>query len=72
MADDPPLEQVVAKTFEAGARGRFASFLNSNTSWNISGYSATNHDDIYSFTLKQIRLQVILIMLKKQQEKVSM
>jgi len=46
MADDPPLEQVVAKTFEAGARGQFASFLNSNTSWNISGYSATNHDDI--------------------------
>ncbi|MDA8869318.1 TonB-dependent receptor [Methylophilaceae bacterium] len=46
MADDPPLEQVVAKTFEAGARGRFASFLNSNTSWNISGYSATNNDDI--------------------------
>jgi len=46
MADDPPLEQVVAKTFEAGARGKFASFLNSNTSWNISGYSATNHDDI--------------------------
>ena len=46
MADDPPLEQVVAKTFEAGARGRFASFLNSSTSWNISGYSATNHDDI--------------------------
>ena len=46
MADDPPLEQVVAKTFEAGARGRFSSFLNSNTSWNISGYSATNHDDI--------------------------
>ena len=46
MADDPPLEQVVAKTFEAGARGRFTSFLNSNTSWNISGYSATNHDDI--------------------------
>ncbi|MDB2679946.1 TonB-dependent receptor [Methylophilaceae bacterium] len=46
MADDPPLEQVVAKTFEAGARGRFTSFLNSNISWNISGYSATNHDDI--------------------------
>ena len=46
MADDPPLEQVVAKTFEAGARGRFASFYDSNTSWNISGYSATNHDDI--------------------------
>jgi outer membrane receptor protein involved in Fe transport len=46
MADDPPLEQVVAKTFELGARGQFASFLNSKTSWNISGYSATNHDDI--------------------------
>jgi len=46
MADDPPLEQVVAKTFEAGARGQFASFAGSTTSWNISGYSATNHDDI--------------------------
>ncbi len=46
MADDPPLEQVVAKTFELGARGQFASFLGTNTSWNISGYSATNHDDI--------------------------
>ena len=46
MADDPPLEQVVSKTFEAGARGQFASFFGSKTSWNISGYSATNHDDI--------------------------
>ncbi|MDC1101122.1 TonB-dependent receptor [Methylophilaceae bacterium] len=46
MADDPPLEQVVAKTFELGARGKFASIYDSSMSWNISGYSATNHDDI--------------------------
>ena len=46
MADDPPLEQVVAKTYELGASGSFAGVLNSKMSWNISGYSATNHDDI--------------------------
>ena len=46
MADDPPLEQVVAKTFEVGARGKFTGMFDSNMSWNISGYSATNHNDI--------------------------
>jgi len=42
MADDPPLEQVVAKTIEFGARGR----LSNGGSWNASIYDATNHDDI--------------------------
>ncbi len=46
MADDPPLDQVVAKTYEVGASGAFAGMLNSKMSWNVSGYSATNHDDI--------------------------
>ena len=29
--------------------GDLASFLDSNTAWNISGYSATNHDDIFIY-----------------------
>ena len=46
MADDPPLEQVVAKTYELGASGSFAGMFESKMTWNIAGYSATNHDDI--------------------------
>ena len=42
MADDPPLEQVVAKTFEVGARGKFTEGL----TWNAALYSAKNEDDI--------------------------
>lgn len=42
MADDPPLKQVVAKTYEFGARGD----LSSNIRWNAAIYSATNHNDI--------------------------
>jgi len=46
MADDPPLDQVVAKTFEIGARGQFSGVFNSKVTWSISAYDATNHDDI--------------------------
>jgi outer membrane receptor protein involved in Fe transport len=42
MADDPPLDDVVSKTYEAGARGR----LTSDISWNASIYHAMNHDDM--------------------------
>ena len=42
MADDPPLDQVVAKTFEVGARGK----ITNNFRWNASIYNATNYDDI--------------------------
>ena len=42
MADDPPLDQVVAKTLEFGARGR----LSNGIKWNAAIYSAANHDDI--------------------------
>jgi len=38
---DPPLEQVVAKTLEAGVRGRSDAF-----SWHAGVFSTTNHDDI--------------------------
>lgn len=42
MADDPPLKQVVAKTYEFGTRGG----LTENIRWNASIYHAMNHDDI--------------------------
>jgi outer membrane receptor protein involved in Fe transport len=42
MADDPPLRDVVAKTYEAGARGNLTNGL----SWNVSAYHSYNHDDL--------------------------
>jgi outer membrane receptor protein involved in Fe transport len=42
MADDPPLNQVVAKTYEFGGRG----LLTENIRWNAGLYQAINHDDI--------------------------
>lgn len=42
MAGDPPLKQVVAKTWEGGVRGR----LGSTTRWSMAAYSTTNYDDI--------------------------
>ena len=42
MAGDPPLEQVVTKTFEAGVRGNEGRKL----TWNAGVFRADNHDDI--------------------------
>jgi outer membrane receptor protein involved in Fe transport len=42
MAGDPPLDQVVTKTLEAGVRGRHGDKL----SWNAGVFRANNHDDI--------------------------
>jgi outer membrane receptor protein involved in Fe transport len=42
FAGDPPLDQVVAKTFEGGFRGK----LLSNMGWALSAYHAQNHNDI--------------------------
>ena len=42
MAGDPPLKQVVAKTFEAGIRGVVAGDLQ----WNLGVFRAQNYDDI--------------------------
>jgi outer membrane receptor protein involved in Fe transport len=39
---DPPLEQVVAKSWEGGLRGVLANDI----SWNVGLYTSTNHDDI--------------------------
>jgi outer membrane receptor protein involved in Fe transport len=43
MASDPPLDQVVAKTYEGGLRGRLTESLR----WNASIYRTMNHDDIH-------------------------
>ena len=42
MAGDPPLEKVVAKTFEVGARGK----ITQDIAWTASAYRTVNHDDI--------------------------
>jgi outer membrane receptor protein involved in Fe transport len=43
MADDPPLDDIVSKTYEAGASGR----LTGDVKWNAAIYHAMNHDDIH-------------------------
>ncbi len=48
MAGDPPLEQVVTRTFETGARGTHGSLT-----WNAGFFSATNRDDILFVTSEQ-------------------
>jgi outer membrane receptor protein involved in Fe transport len=42
MADDPPLKQVIAKTYDLGARG----YLTDSIKWNASVYHTMNHRDI--------------------------
>lgn len=42
FAGDPPLHQVVAKTYEGGLRGK----LTEDIGWTFSAYRAQNHDDI--------------------------
>jgi len=42
LAGDPPLKQVVAKTFEGGIRGKFSDVAK----WSLSAYRATNYDDL--------------------------
>lgn len=43
---DPPLEQVVAKTFEGGFRGQFDHLPGGTLEWNTGFYYTTNDNDI--------------------------
>jgi outer membrane receptor protein involved in Fe transport len=43
LSGDPYLPQVVAQTYEVGARGKFNDFLE----WNVSAYRTNVRDDIY-------------------------
>ncbi len=46
FVSDPPLEQVVAKTFEGGFRGQFDDLFGATLDWNAAFYYTTNDDDI--------------------------
>lgn len=48
MAGDPPLEQVVTRTIEAGLRRQ-----RGNTSWNVGAFRAANANDILFVTAEQ-------------------
>jgi outer membrane receptor protein involved in Fe transport len=43
---DPPLQQVVADTFEVGARGKFSNFAGGAWSWNADVYHTINNNDL--------------------------
>ncbi|MDP2247309.1 MAG: TonB-dependent receptor, partial [Nitrosomonadales bacterium] len=43
MAGDPPLDKVVSKTFEVGARGK----VTQDVRWTAAAYRTINHDDIH-------------------------
>ncbi|MGH8475746.1 MAG: TonB-dependent receptor [Methylococcales bacterium] len=43
---DPPLEQVVAKSFEAGLRGQIKKFKGASIDWNAGYYHTSNQNDI--------------------------
>lgn len=43
---DPPLEQVVARSWEAGLRGAFGNPWLGSVDWNLGGFYTVNEDDI--------------------------
>jgi outer membrane receptor protein involved in Fe transport len=46
LSSDPPLQQVVTKTWEAGIRGKPEILFLHNFSWNLDAFRAENHNDI--------------------------
>jgi iron complex outermembrane recepter protein len=47
LTADPPLKQVVSHTYEAGLRGKFATFNNENVlEWTAGAFRTENDDDI--------------------------
>jgi iron complex outermembrane recepter protein len=54
LVADPPLKQVVTRTFEAGLRGNLIDSANSGKlDWSIAAYRADNEDDIISISAPQ-------------------
>ncbi len=43
---DPPLDQVVARTFEAGLRGRAMTFGKASVNWHAGVFTTRSHNDI--------------------------
>jgi outer membrane receptor protein involved in Fe transport len=50
LASDPPLQQVVTSTWEAGVRGKFEQ----NMHWSLDGFRAVNHNDILFVASQQL------------------
>jgi outer membrane receptor protein involved in Fe transport len=50
MAGDPPLNQVVVKTYEGGLRGN----LTEDVRWSAAVYRSENHDDIQFITVPSV------------------
>ncbi|MEW6438577.1 MAG: TonB-dependent receptor [Pseudomonadota bacterium] len=51
LVSDPPLKQIVARTFEAGFKGSNQiawSFAPGRLDWSVAGYHTENFNDIYS------------------------
>ncbi|MCK5477940.1 MAG: TonB-dependent receptor [Methylococcales bacterium] len=46
FVSDPPLDQVVATTWEAGFRGQFDNLLDGSLNWNVGVFHTINDDDI--------------------------
>lgn len=54
LVADPPLEQVVSKTFEIGLRGNVATFGHDHVlAWSVTGFHTKNEDDIISISSEQ-------------------
>lgn len=54
LVADPPLEQVVSRTFEIGLRGNVATFGREHAiSWSLTGFHTNNEDDIISIAAPQ-------------------
>lgn len=46
LSSDPPLQQVVTDTWEAGLRGKPEISFLQNLTWNVGAFRAENHNDI--------------------------
>jgi iron complex outermembrane receptor protein len=50
LASDPPLQQVVSKTIEAGARGTLSDASLGKFGWDLSVYRTNSENDIYGIS----------------------
>lgn len=46
LTDDPPLKQVISKSFEAGLRGEHKSWDSQKLTWSLGYFRTLNNDDI--------------------------
>lgn len=54
LTDDPPLEQVVSKSVEAGVRGETRSWDGDRFSWSLGYFRTLNKDDILNVASQEV------------------